>query len=231
MKFSNGFTLAEVLITLGIIGIVAAMTMPSLVANYKKQETVTRLKKTYSIVQQAIKHSEAYNESSEFWDTTLNGDEFFNKYIKNYVQFTNEYTSSELWAIAPRKNLDGSTYNGTTYSKGYANSFHIILTDGTLLTLNLNSGTENAIWVGIDTNGLSKPNQIGKDTFLFIFSSQYGLQPLGGSGTPETWSYGEFDRDKILTQSSHACNKKQSGYWCASIIMNDGWEMRKDYPW
>ncbi len=37
----NGFTLAEVLITLGIIGIVAAMTMPALIANYQKKVLVT----------------------------------------------------------------------------------------------------------------------------------------------------------------------------------------------
>ena len=41
------FTLAEVLITLGIIGVVAAMTMPSLIANYKKKQAVTQLKATY----------------------------------------------------------------------------------------------------------------------------------------------------------------------------------------
>ena len=70
-NFSNGFTLAEVLITLGIIGVVASLTMPALLANYKKQETVTRLKKAYSIVEQAIKLSEVYNESSEFWSTQL----------------------------------------------------------------------------------------------------------------------------------------------------------------
>lgn len=40
----NGFTLAEILITLGIIGVVAALTMPALIANYQKQEILSRLK-------------------------------------------------------------------------------------------------------------------------------------------------------------------------------------------
>lgn len=40
----KGFTLAEVLITLGIIGVVAAMTMPSLIQNYRKKEATTRIK-------------------------------------------------------------------------------------------------------------------------------------------------------------------------------------------
>ena len=50
----NGFTLAEVLITLGVIGIVAALTMPSLIANYQKQVTISKLKKIYSILGQQI---------------------------------------------------------------------------------------------------------------------------------------------------------------------------------
>lgn len=48
------FTLAEVLITLGIIGIVAAMTLPVLMGKYVERERITALKKTYSLLQQAF---------------------------------------------------------------------------------------------------------------------------------------------------------------------------------
>ena len=227
------FTLAEVLITLGIIGIVAALTMPSLIANYKKKETVTRLKKAYSVVQQAIKMSELDNGEVQYWNIKLNGREFFNIYFDKYFQYTKKYTSSELWDIAPRKLLNGSNYTGTTYASD-SNGYHIMLADGVLITLHY--GSENCIWVGIDTNGLAFPNQIGRDTFLFVFTSQYGLQPLGGQGTTadgpsSNWSYGEYNRDKIIGGSSLACNVNKSGYWCAALIMNDGWEMAKDYPW
>ena len=54
MQKLYGFTLAEVLITLGIIGVVAAMTMPALVAAYNNHITEVRLKKFYSIMNQAI---------------------------------------------------------------------------------------------------------------------------------------------------------------------------------
>lgn len=40
-----GFTLAEVLITLGIIGVVAALTMPSLIAEHQKNKLLQELKK------------------------------------------------------------------------------------------------------------------------------------------------------------------------------------------
>ena len=49
-SYNKGFTLAEVLITLGIIGVVAAMTMPVLIANHKKNVTITRLQRAYNIL-------------------------------------------------------------------------------------------------------------------------------------------------------------------------------------
>ena len=63
-----GFTLAEVLITLGIIGVVAAMTIPSLMTAYNKHLTETRLKKFYSLFNQAIKLSVVENDEVEGWD-------------------------------------------------------------------------------------------------------------------------------------------------------------------
>lgn len=76
-KINYGFTLAEVLITLGIIGVVAAMTMPSLIANHQEKVTVTKVKKVYSILSQAYLIAvEEYGTPDE-WGTTARdaGDE------------------------------------------------------------------------------------------------------------------------------------------------------------
>ena len=54
MSNKNAFTLAEVLITLGIIGVVAALTLPSLIQNYQKQVWVNQLKKSYSTISQGF---------------------------------------------------------------------------------------------------------------------------------------------------------------------------------
>lgn len=62
------FTLAEVLITLGIIGVVAAMTIPTLISKTQKKEAVTRLKGAYSQIAQAIRMSEADNGDISNWD-------------------------------------------------------------------------------------------------------------------------------------------------------------------
>ena len=63
MEKKAAFTLAEVLITLGIIGIVAAMTLPALINNYKEQEIITRVKKTYTTIAQALELVQAAYET------------------------------------------------------------------------------------------------------------------------------------------------------------------------
>ncbi len=57
----SGFTLAEVLITLTIIGVVAAITLPNLLANKAKQETAEGAKKTFSTLEQAVARAEVDN--------------------------------------------------------------------------------------------------------------------------------------------------------------------------
>ena len=78
----KAFTLAEVLITLGIIGVVASMTLPTLVGKYKKVQTISQLKKTYTVLNQAFRHSEADNESSLYWNVDNGIDYYFNTYWK-----------------------------------------------------------------------------------------------------------------------------------------------------
>ncbi len=59
------FTLAEVLITLGIIGVVASLTLPSVIANYKEKVLVTQVQKAYSEMQNALKLYSAQNNCSD----------------------------------------------------------------------------------------------------------------------------------------------------------------------
>ena len=64
----KGFTLAEVLITLGIIGVVAAMTMPALIANHQRNVTVTRLERTYNTFANALVRAQVDYGDPSNWD-------------------------------------------------------------------------------------------------------------------------------------------------------------------
>lgn len=102
-KDKNAFTLAEVLITLGIIGIVSALTLPTLMSNCRKYVIETQLKEFYSIMNQALKRAEYDYDDMDGWtwphqtkvDIT-NGNkiveannsdyEWFQKYLQPYKQ-------------------------------------------------------------------------------------------------------------------------------------------------
>ena len=87
----RAFTLAEVLITLGIIGVVAAMTLPSLMNKIQKRDTAARLKKFYSAMNQAINRSTVDNGEPRYWIETLVYHDpdslysWFDKYIMKYM--------------------------------------------------------------------------------------------------------------------------------------------------
>src|SRR5574344_1469040 len=113
MKKSIAFTLAEVLIVLGIIGVVAALTIPTLINNYEKQATVTRLKKVYAELTESLRLAEVEHGEHTSW--VFEGDnlqevteDFMDNYLlKNIKTIKKCYpTSTECWT--PPSSLDGT---------------------------------------------------------------------------------------------------------------------------
>ncbi len=79
-KSIKAFTLAEVLITLGIIGIIISITLPALIHHQKKIIIESRLKKFYTVINQAILQAETEFGDKENW-YIKNNDDFFNTYL------------------------------------------------------------------------------------------------------------------------------------------------------
>ena len=138
--------LAEVLITLGIIGVVAAITLPILVQNYQKKVTVERLKQTYSILSQAIKMSEIDNGPVEEWDlnSTSPHKEFGEKYFKPYLKNIKECNTLRSCLSENYYMLDNTVRNRThTYS--------LILSNGTAISI-LPRSDYQVVQIGVDLN-------------------------------------------------------------------------------
>lgn len=113
-KSKAAFTLAEVLITLGIIGVVVAITIPTLINKYNQTVAETRLKQFYSEINQAVQLSELDNGDKRgwnFWDGACRGNDGyskeclehnFNKFFKPYLRYTNiEYYVGDTSADFP----------------------------------------------------------------------------------------------------------------------------------
>ena len=144
MRYKYAFTLAEVLITLGIIGVVAAMTLPALVTKYKDKELATRTRKAVSAIQQAAQLAQSDygppGDNSSLFDITKTSEEVtqnFAKYFNGAKYCEPDKGSKECmglhYKIRYSSKIESS--NGLAGDVIVYNSPRIILNDGTVLAL------------------------------------------------------------------------------------------------
>lgn len=95
LKKHFGFTLAEILITLGIIGIVSAITIPTLMLNIRHKTATTRLAKFYSNMKQMLLLAEDEHGSVNSWDTSLPYSQFLDTYFIPYLKGSKEGTRQD----------------------------------------------------------------------------------------------------------------------------------------
>ncbi|MBQ9246171.1 prepilin-type N-terminal cleavage/methylation domain-containing protein [bacterium] len=241
-KFS-AFTLAEVLITLVIIGMIAAMTVPTLIANYQKEETISRLKKVYSTLSQTTNRAIADNGPIESWEMidgngTWNGSKFFaENYLIPYLNVLQKCENNNIDRCKFVANgLDNKKLSTSYVAELSDKNYRFYLNDGTFISVwtykNLNvSGKNHKQYATIvfDINGQKGPNRLGRDIFGMDYFIDTTLYPeLKGKFVPR---YINLSRNQLLSNSGYMCNKKQSGSACLAVIYKDGWQIKSDYPW
>lgn len=225
----GAFTLAEVLITLGIIGVVAAITLPIIITKYQKKETVERLKKVYTNLSQAIIMSEADNGPIEYWNFSTTSALFFEKYLQKYIPNILNIRYADIMNEVKYKRPNGNIE--TNFTALSAGAMVVSLKDGTLFYIS-NSGVYNYKAIYIDINGMKKPNIIGRDFFGFaIYNKAFSrkLVPYGAYGAADM-PMEDMTRESAK-KGSYACSRSGRGQFCAALIMLDGWEIKEDYPW
>ena len=201
-KNKQGFTLAEVMITLGIIGIVAALTLSTLIKNTQNRELQVGLKKAYSTLNQALLLYENENGSPFTINREIgakNTELLKNALIKNIIMAKDcnkAYGSAENNAcIPPTKNenaMDTNLYK--TFNKEtnlisfYSGQEQFVMNDNMLVMLGYSYEINPYIFIYIDVNGFNKkPNRFGFDLFLFELNTKGKLLPGGAEGTFWKW--------------------------------------------
>ena len=238
MKFTDnelrrGFTLAEVLITLGIIGVVAAMTLPALVQKQQEKVTVTQLKKVYSELSQAMSFAVTEDGTADTWniysyeltdenkdngsDTGASGQKYERFEPHNLIKRLKvskdcQYKSQGCFIDSGYKMLNGAKErNFENLNNQY---YKIVLADGTAIAF---EGYEPSlspdddrnygeIWV--DVNGNKNPNIAGKDLFLFVYTKDR-IYPYG------------YKKNNVPLSNTN-CKRSSSGYDCTSWVLANG---------
>ncbi|MDR1169009.1 MAG: type II secretion system GspH family protein [Heliobacteriaceae bacterium] len=219
-KRDLGFTLAEVLITLGIIGVVASLTMPALISNYKKQHTITGLKREYAVLAQMVKLSQADNGNFDEWDWSLNLADFVNAYLAPYLQLIRNcgITDNTCW-LPDSKIYD--TNGNAKYDTTSANYYTGVLNNGTYVAFEKQDN--NHLHFYIDINGAKRPNKLGVDSFLFTFTRA----PFLETGVHNISHSGLHFYAQGMPTANHVsnCKKASTGTHCGALYVQSGWQI------
>lgn len=219
----NGFTLAEVLVTLGIIGVVSAMTVPTLVQNYQRKSYVTQLHKVYNELGQAAERYKTDNNYVSLKESRIVGNkEELNKFVKTYFKIVKDcggsysscFADSYEWIDSSQDKISTDTHE--CWSTVVLASGAALCVDSGKFEANqadkdmngdgqidendkiYNGGVQGdaAITIEIDINGLQGPNIVGRDLFAV----------------------------NILSDGTVVGNPGSHGGYSVKII-EDGWEM------
>lgn len=238
---TKGFTLAEVLVTIGIIGVVAAITIPILMNNYQKTQYIAQLKKAYTTANQAlISLTNDYGCLNDLKCTNLLATDlvtFGDEYIKYFNVSKNCRNTAGCSPNNNNLNYDGSGTN-FIYDTQASIRYTFITTDGTVIYLfrysncssnfstNATGDLKNVCGgISFDLNGNVKgPNYIGKDVFGFFITQGNGLKlyPNGGlDSNGDTWSDGKYWNGS----TKYCSGTSKYGVSCTGRVMEEGWQI------
>ena len=191
-NFSFGFTLAEVLITLGIIGVVAVLTIPQVVRDYKDKASVTHLKKAYSVMGQAWQMATLKYGEFQDWGLVA-GDEdilvdriapFFNAIKVCHIANLGDCMPDTMYLSSV-----GTSYNNWVQAHETWKRSALVLSNGVTIMMNIypNKSTQETTVMQfyVDLNGKDKPNKLGDDFFYFYVTDKGRIYPAGHIATLE----------------------------------------------
>ncbi len=212
-KSAKGFTLAEVLVTLGIIGVVSAMTVPTLMQNHQRKVYVTQLHKVYNEVQQAainfMNDRNAVNLTEAGINSTAKAQEFITNYFKIVQTCENSLTPC---FGASYKYLDSDT-DGNVLG-GHVNTSYVLASGASIRPwyYPANSNVRRVMSILVDTNGQQGPNIIGRDAFFMAVYDNGMIDTANANAVSLPLTEDERNVDDP--------NWKPFGQ-----ILNDNWEM------
>ena len=236
LKLLKGFTLAEVLITLGIIGVVAAMTMSNIISKHETKKLISQLATANTMLEQGFSLAITDLGEVDGWADKDNRLDFiYKEVIPRYFKVVKDCgnNGASTCNLKDYKNTDGSS------TWGFKNFYSFVLANGmTIFFWPSSSGSgcsapikhSYTYYPGygycaelyVDVNGNKGPNIAGKDMFAFSLWKD-GIIPSGGAQEP-VWT---------MTFEDQCLTAKRSVYCTAWVLYNKNMDYLKcnDLSW
>ena len=246
----KAFTLAEVLITLAIVGIVAALIIPTMVQNYEKKMLSVRIKKFVSTFNQAYKMAIANYGDPAYWhDCTVQ---------EGKSSCTTSTGAKSQKILSSMKVTDITDQIPESYKQGIEENFDEVrgggwpnwektqcwqLPDGSFIFLmidwNIRENNQSATTFIVDINGFNKPNKLGKDILKFVqvhtqlsHTLNPGFDNYGGNLLRGLYLDGYGYSRKYNICKEYEKHPLWVKYFCANdMLQSNGWEFPDNYPW
>lgn len=210
----KGFTLAEVLITLMIIGVIAGMTIPALRKDAMNRTTVTNLKKIYSELNQATSLAMTNNMTNKFYKTDCWGskDKFYDNFVYKYLNVIKTCENGS------QKDCWGDDWD-------WADDKIFLLNSGIAVSFTDIGSNPNSYVYGmrilVDTNGPKSPNRAGSDRFALNITGEGEVYAGPRPGADYS------DVSGLYSMYKDNCNGDNPfADYCAALIVMDGWQMK-----
>lgn len=235
----KAFTLVEVLITLGIIGVIAAITIPMIIQNYQKQVTVNQLKIAFKIFSEAIDNAkldfggELPISNNIVINPWLHSPSFSKIYLDPYLKGAVRYTGNRIPIYDKTKSTHFIIYDYVT-----GENAPMCLPNGFCYWAIAGLDTETEIFLVVDLNGIKGPNVAGRDIFVFQFELNSNKNAVIKLSLPDkdfNWTRDTLKQagcaDKELYSRPGTGQKYFNGINCSTLIVKDGWQILPDYNW
>ena len=201
----TAFTLAEILITLGIIGVVAAITLPSVVQKIDDRQNIVKWKKAFSVISNAVESAVQEEALEQPFTTKLGSSDPEKSLVFSHEIYNETFKRLNTTDFCLKESLSDGKCPSAIYSPpcksfnpsedklacmyagggGYAK-----LTDGTMVY------AHHYIWASpaftVDVNGSKGPNTVGRDIFLIVIRNQKAV-PAGA----DEWEYKACDKNAV----------------------------------
>ena len=221
LSSTHAFTLAEVLVTLGIIGVVSAMTVPSLMQNHQRKTYVTQLHKVYTEFQQAMVQYITEKNAINLREAGINSQAAMNDFVTEHFKVINSCLTKDTKPCfedpANYRKISGAS------ASGFDNEERMMFTLASGASIRpwyANRGVNFIIMV-VDTNGMKGPNIYGRDFFDMCIDVNGNID--GCVSAPTAFPLSSEARDTAF--NTFCLGDDNSIQGCFGKILNDNWEM------